>query len=368
MRIVFLSHWFLPNKIGGSELALYRFAREMAERGHECHVITRLDSIDRPAFEIMEGIHVHRLKKPGARIIGPFLYGLKAARLVRRLVPDVVHEQAIQGLGPIVKRFCQAPYILFPRSTGFCAPANVYARLVARTTLRHADVLLGQSGSIAMEMRRLCGKEVSVIPNGVEPERFAGISKPAARKKLGIADGEKVLLCVANLHRIKGHCYLLQAMETVAESVPGVRLFLVGRDHNDGSIPATALERLKQHIVLTGQVPPEEIPVYMAAADIFVLPSLSEGVPNVLLEAMAAGLPVVATDVGGVPELIADGENGLLVKPGNSEQLAAKLLALLKDDALRERMALRNRREAKKYAWPAIIDSLEKVYLETGRR
>jgi len=111
-----------------------------------------------------------------------------------------------------------------------------------------------------------------------------------------------------------------------------------------------------------GKVPNEKVPEYMAAADIFVLPSLSEGFPVVIVEAMASGLPIVATNITGLPEIVHDGENGFLVEPKNPAELAERILLLLQDDELRGRIAQNNKQRAKDYTWEKVIDRLEEVY------
>ena len=111
-----------------------------------------------------------------------------------------------------------------------------------------------------------------------------------------------------------------------------------------------------------GQIPNEKVPQYMAAADVFVSSSLYEGFPNVVLEAMVAGLPVIASKVGGLPEIIKDGENGFLVEPKNPELITEKVLLLLGDEELRKRISRNNRKKAKGYSWESVVERLEEVY------
>jgi glycosyltransferase involved in cell wall biosynthesis len=112
-----------------------------------------------------------------------------------------------------------------------------------------------------------------------------------------------------------------------------------------------------------GKVPHDEIPAYMASADVFVLPSLSEGFGIAALEAMAMGLPIIATKVGGLLEIIKDGENGFLVEPRNPVEIAEKCVLLLTNDDLRASISRNNREKAKDYSWEKVIERLEKVYL-----
>ena len=119
---------------------------------------------------------------------------------------------------------------------------------------------------------------------------------------------------------------------------------------------------IERYITFIGEVSNEQVPKYMATSDIFVLPSLSEGFPNVCLEAMASGLPVIATKVGGLVEIIRDGQNGFLVNPETPREIAEKISLLLEDDELRERISSNNMEMVKDYSWQVVVRRLEKVY------
>jgi len=372
MRVVILSFQLPPPSlgVGGSEWAVFQYAKTLAQRGHEVHVITQLDERSLPSFEVVEEFCIHRINRWHVRIVGTLLYFLSVYRKIRKLKPDVIHEQAIQGLGFFIKRFSSIPYIVFPRGTDLYLASSFFQKLVVKLALKSADALLGQTQDMAREMKKICPqKGVVVIPNGIDLERFRGLSVEDARQKLRINVGEEIILCVAHLRTEKGHEYLIEAMEKVIAISLQSRLFIVGRDFQRGKIQKLALgKKIDQKVVFTGFIPPDEIPEYMVAADVFVLPSLSEGFPNVLLEAMAAGLPIVATNVGGIPEIVTDGENGFLVESRNSQQLAEKILLLLKNENIRKRFSGNNIEKAKSYGWSNVIASLEEVYLRVKNR
>jgi glycosyltransferase involved in cell wall biosynthesis len=169
---------------------------------------------------------------------------------------------------------------------------------------------------------------VRVVYNGVDASRFFPGSKHEARKKLGVTEDNPVLLWVGSLVPVKGLDVLMLALQRVSQLGQGFRCYLVG----DGPCRRLLVNQIGQlgltdRVSLVGPRPHRDLPDWFRAADVFVLPSRSEGVPNVLLEAMACGVPFVATDVGGVAE-VADSASGPLVEP-NPEALANALTRVL---------------------------------------
>ncbi len=180
--------------------------------------------------------------------------------------------------------------------------------------------------------------KVSVVPNGVDIEKFKPAGKEYARNMLNLPQDKKIVLFVGALKKIKGVDYLIEAAKSFLDT--NISLYMVGRD--DGmkkSLEKRAHElKIDNHIKFTGPVNHEDIPLWLSASDILVLPSLSEGRPNVILEAFACEVPVVATNVGGVPELMINGETGYLVPAKNPMELSEKVNKLLEDRDLRIKM------------------------------
>jgi len=176
---------------------------------------------------------------------------------------------------------------------------------------------------------------VSVIPNGVDVERFAGAA-PLTSEELGAPPGTRWLIAVGRLHRQKGHLVLLEAVAPLLRANAGWRLMIVG----EGPLRSELESRISalgcgDQVLLPGFR--DDVPRLLKTASLMVLPSLWEGQPNVVLEALAAHLPVIATDVEGVRELVQDGVNGLLVPPGDAAGLRAAIATLLEaPDRLQE--------------------------------
>ncbi len=174
------------------------------------------------------------------------------------------------------------------------------------------------------------------VPNGV---RTRGVTpgRAAARAALGLEPRQQVLMTAGRLTPMKGQRYLVDAMPDIVARFPEVRLVLLGTGHlhEDLRRQAAALD-VERHVYLLGHR--EDARMLLDAADVFVLPSLHEGMPMVVLEAMDAGLPVVATDTIGTAEVVVDGVTGLLVRPRDSPALGAALTRLLVDPGLRNRL------------------------------
>jgi glycosyltransferase involved in cell wall biosynthesis len=219
---------------------------------------------------------------------------------------------------------------------------RLYNRL-DRWSLPHADRVVTVCRAFARELADSTGvsiDKISVQHNAIRRQPSVNAADVhALRKRLGI-DGERVLLSVGRLSREKAHVDLLEAFKHLRETKPDIslKLIMVGDGPERARLEA-ATESLecKEHVVFAGQI--SDVRTFYALADVFALPSLSEGSPNVLLEAMAANLPIVATAVGGVPEMVASNESALLVPPNDPPLLAAAIARMLTDKDLAQRLA-----------------------------
>jgi hypothetical protein len=215
------------------------------------------------------------------------------------------------------------------------------------------------------------GRAAAVIPNGVEVERFGRrISKEEARKKFLLGSDARIIVFVGNLRPVKGVAYLIQALALIRERDPNIVLLVVGgvvagEEEGEGTRLNALVEELnlKENVIFVGSVPNQAVPEYLAASDIFVSPSLSEGFPVSFLEAMAASLPIVATNVTGISSIVKEEVNAFLVEPRNAAEIADKVTTLLDDPELRHRMSENNRVLVQKYAWESVAKDLEPIYL-----
>jgi glycosyltransferase involved in cell wall biosynthesis len=389
MKIVIFVGGFPPTALAGTELASYNIANCLAKRGHEVHVITSGDP-NLPEEYQEQGFFVHRIleysfKEAKIRIIGhiynqfawrfyPFFYPFfykyvvhfHSLSLIKKIQPDIIHIQQIEmGLyGFFPKLFLKIPYVVYARGIDFSDINGFIEKRQLKIALRKANALILLTDSMRKKFADYYHGPVYIIPNGIEMERFNNHSKEAARQKFGVGCGEKIILYVGRLRDYKGIMYLISAMSKISRNDSTAKLVVVGGDQGEKQNVERMIEELslQEKIDLVGEKSPEDVLDYMVSADIFVLPSLREGFPNVFLEAMGSGLPIVSTNVDGLPEIIADGINGFLVPPKNADQLADKVCQLLSDTELREKISKHNLVKIKQFDINVISEQLEKIY------
>ena len=201
--------------------------------------------------------------------------------------------------------------------------------------------------------------DIQVIPNGYDPELFYPRNKAACRSFLGLSKSSRLLLFVGNLLKEKGIFDLLQAFKSVSQKDSGLCLVIVGSGRLCGEVQKWVLENnLSSKVFLVGDRPHSEIPVWMNACDLLVLPSYREGFPTVIVEAMACGLPVLSTSVGGIPEAISEDYLGALVTHGDVQGLADQILTCLSSSYSRELIV----NHSKQFEWPSLCRKTLSLY------
>jgi glycosyltransferase involved in cell wall biosynthesis len=241
--------------------------------------------------------------------------------------------------------------------------------IVDRATTRFLSRYVAVCESDARFLRNkkhVPAKKITIIHNGVDTRHFAipPQSRDAIRHRLGFTEADSVLIMVARLHPGKGHRVLLDAMRQLLHSHPNLKLVCLGEGEGEPELRAKCESLGLAHCVrLAGYQ--ENVPEWLAAADINVLPSFYEGLPLTILEAMASGLATVASNVGGIPEAIEDGVSGLLVPPGDPHRLAQALSFLLRDGAARVRIGqAAQARVLRHFLLEQQVRGTKKMYLE----
>ncbi|MCP4608621.1 MAG: glycosyltransferase family 4 protein [Planctomycetes bacterium] len=363
MKIAIIVFNFPPKWIAGTELATQNIAAHLAKRGHEVHVLTTLDmGTSRENME--QGFYVHRIKRHRVPVIRYGLFVLGILRVLKEINPDIIHCQQLKmGIpGLLANRIFRKPFIVWGQGSDIYLASRL-VKPILRRVLVNANAVIALTEDMKGEMQKICAREVLVVPNGIDLENFQDLSRERMRTKLTIEGRERIIVFVGNLRPVKGVEYLIRAMAIVNAKEQHIKLLLVG----DGEERRDLENLVKQMdigevVTFVGKVPNEEVSKYLIASDVFVLPSLSESFGIVNLEAMACGLPIVASGVGGLPDIIKSGENGFLVEPRNPEQIAEKILLLLGDDVLRKKISKVNREHSKSYSWETVVQKLENIY------
>jgi teichuronic acid biosynthesis glycosyltransferase TuaC len=307
-------------------------------------VLTRLRGCPGPVSDNWNGLTVHRPKYfyvPGVLkwLDGP-LYdrGLRGwlAELCGRWRPDLLDAHFVWPDGVGVSRLARAvglPYTITLR--GWLYESMKHPRILSQCVeaLRGAAAVIALSSHLAETAVELGApaQRMHVIPNGVDVGHFRPRDKADARRQLNLPEDRRLVVSVAHLGPRKGHRETIRALTSLPEDV---QLVIVGGDpgrgHNQRELRGLIRELgLTGRVLLTGRQPYDRVPLYFNAADISVLASYREGCPNVVLESLASGTPVVASDVGSVSEMIEHGRNGRIVPPRQVEPLADAIGQLL---------------------------------------
>ena len=362
---------------GGINVA-YNLALSMAKRGHEINIFTT--SIDfRDATERYNNISIYRYGTNFRIASGNFSFNL-FLKPIRHKV-DIIHTHVGNPIADLagyayMKRNKDKPFIITYHGDGqegiggFIRNLSVsfYNRFLAEKVLSQADVIISPSEYYINESRFL-GKymdKIVVIPNGINVEDFdISYSKEECRVGLGLPIDENIILFVGSLTPYKGPDVLVKAMPIVVKEVPNTKLVFVGSGRMRDELEELSKKLgVEKHVKFAGFIEESLKPLYYKAADVFCLPSTmsTESFGIVNLEAMACGVPIVASKIGGVPDVVKDGENGLLVPPRDSEALADAIIYLLANGNIREKMGKNGRRKVKDYSWDKIADEVEKLY------
>lgn len=374
LKIDVFSDYFPPHIGGGVERVVEEVCRRLAAQGHLVRVFT-FNTTGAPAHEVIAGVEVHRA--PAIQLtrlvrmqssVSPSLLPL-AWRLARRDPPDVLHAHNLFFFSTVaatlLKRVLRKPlvttlHIGSLRDLGGSARllASCYERTLGRAIVRGSDRLVTVSEAVARHAIELGARPeaVRVIANGVDPQQF----QPAARR----GNGTFRIACVGRLIFNKGPQFLIEAAAQILEARPEAEFVLVG----DGPLRAGLEERarelgIRERVEFMGTR--SDVPAILQGCDLLVRPSLLEGMPLAILEAMACGLPVVATPISGSAELVRDGENGLLVRPADPGALAGAILRLMENEALREAQGRRGRWLVEHgYSWDSVAERTLAVYRE----
>jgi glycosyltransferase involved in cell wall biosynthesis len=364
----------------------------LLKRGHDVEVFTTDLKTEIPFVRDptlpgeVNGVRVRRLRATtiGGEAHYVFAPGMRRAVFNAARDADIIHAHSygyIQTLlAPLAARLTDVPFVLTPHFHPFWSMEGGGRRAVLRHafdwTIGRADVKVADAViAVTREELQLLKSQLriarlptsTVIPNGVDLGAFTQASGVRFRAFYGLGD-EPLIVFAGRLASNKGLRVLVEAMGYVTKAVPAVRLILVGEDQGLLAEIQSLAKAGGVRLLATGHLPEDLFASAIAAANVFVLPSDYEAFGIVLLEAMACRRPIVATRVGGVPDVVTDGREGILVQPREPRALAHAIEELLLDRRLAEDMGSRGAEKVKDYDWISLIPRIESIYHEVRTR
>ena len=360
---------------GGGAKATLKISHELARMGLDIYVLTsKFKGLK--SEESIRGIRVFRVPVKRKRVDFAstpemFTFVLSAfpilLNLLKREKIDIIHTffgLPCGALSFFVKKFFQIPYII--RMGGSDVPGfNPYRFKTSFKVLKPLLLKIWQNAAILVAvsdgLRRLALKadpnaNIIVIPNGVDIEEFKPLLIPKSK--------ENHILFVGRLDSYrKGVQFLLQSLKKLNEENLPCELTIIGDGPYRPRLEKMARNLNLKNVEFLGYIPNKRLPIYYNQADVFVLPSYAEGMSNVILEAMACGLPIIATNVGGNPELVENGKTGLLIPPENVDALYNSLTKLLLNKKIRKAMGKSGRKNVKDhFTWDKIAEEYLRLY------
>lgn len=378
MKVCFVTDIYPPNFVGGPGEVVFNLQKYLLEQGVEAYVFTcgkddthypktirtyggkRLfhaispfyfKNIKQAHFDV---INFHGLSGMG---IAPFMFFDKESKVITTLHSEELTEgratksvklDGVVIAKPSLEEWGVKYFLGSIKLLGTYMDLAVSERIIAVSEKTKEDFL---------RQKQIPKDKISVIYNGVDCEKFSPkISGELIRETYSLGDYQLILTVSGNI-LLKGTIFALYALREIVKVLPKVKLIVVGINEKNRERLYLIIKNLgiQDNVILIASVPNYRMPIYYSAADVVLVPSLSENFPVVALEAMSSGKPVIASKVGGIPELVSNNKNGFLVRPGNVEQIVEALLLLLENKSLRNKMGEMGRKIVEeKYSWKKI--------------
>jgi glycosyltransferase involved in cell wall biosynthesis len=363
--------------LGGSSENTIAACVALAQAGYPCTLAT--------SFRKSDAASLDDARRRGCRVVDiPFLGrelaplgDLVALRQMLRLItaerPSIVHTHTSKAgfIGRLAARIARVPAVIHqPHGHIFYgyygSRRTAFFTALERRAARWSDRIItlterGTEEHLAREIGR--PEQYVAVPSGVPTEqlRAAAPSRAEARARLGLEPGAFVVVGLGRFIPIKGFDLLVRALPSVSAHIDATRALLVGDGPERSSLAALAASLgVSGRLRMTGQT--RDVAPHLAAADVVVVPSRNEGMGRVIVEAMALGLPIVATAVGGIPSVVTDGETGRLIEPDDVEALAVSLVEIGRDPTLRRKLGDGGRVRAEAFSTAVASEKLLAVY------
>jgi glycosyltransferase involved in cell wall biosynthesis len=395
---------FVPDKWGGTETVVFNLARELEKNGFDSPIFctdmfakTGAEKIDNvtvrrfrycfPWFGLTEEAKMALRLKGGSPLSLPLFFALLFQKNLTLIHTHV--GRRLGGTARTVARIRNVPYVIHVHGGRHTVPQDQYDQMVAPVEGKFewgkifgllfgsrrvfddaaAVICVGQSEADEM-LRRSPGRNIHYLPNGVHVQRFATATPEAFRKEYGL-ENRKFVLCLSRIDFQKNQLLLVKAFAEFRETHPDWKLVFIGsvsvEEYHRKILEEIARLNLQDSVLIIPGLKPDDplLPSAYKAAEMFVLPTANEPFGIVILEAWAAGAPVIATRVGGIPGFTTDGENILLSEDNDTAMLNAKMNLLAGSPELQRKLATNGFAEVSaKYDWSAIAERVVRIYEE----
>ena len=368
MKIALVTNSFLPH-IGGAEYVIHHLARTWGLAGHEVTVITVAPGAE-PEQGIPYSVKTFRLLRGSSRLgYHRFPFLRLAVRSLSGLLesyrPDFISAHFGYPVGLWLSRFSPIPRFIITCHGDEINPegkprGKYHIDGILAESLNRASsvVAISTHSRKLMEGMGVHPDKIHLIPNGIDRERFRKPIEFDLRGRFSIPKDAPVLLSVGHERQAKSFDKGIEAFALLLKDFPDARYILLGMG-NERWIPLVKRLNIERNVTISSLYGDELTGAYQQS-DLFFSSSIYEGCPLVVLEAMAAGLPAVVTNISGSQDMIETGKNGIVVEPDSTDEMAKALISLLRDRSLRERFGLANVERSNSYDW----SNIGKMYLE----
>jgi glycosyltransferase involved in cell wall biosynthesis len=367
-KILIFSIAYYP-LVGGAEVAI----KEITERIDDIYfdMITLHLNKKSPKFEKIGKINVYRVG--GTKLFFPIIACLKATCLHKKNNYNLIWSimAASAGFAALFFKLThpKIPYLLTLQEGDPIPEIKRKVMLVYRLFKRiftKADFIQAISNYLANWAREMGAKcPIEVVPNGVDIKKFSIFNFQFSKNDLNLNENDKIIITTSRLVKKNAVDDVIDAMQYLPENI---KFLILG----DGPLEKNLKFKIKNlkldgRVIFLGHVNHEDLPHYLKISDVFVRPSLSEGMGNSFIEAMAAGLPVIATPVGGIPDFLRDRETGLFCEVRNPKSIAEKVKIYLENNDLREKIITNARKLVnEKYDWNLIAGKMREIFKKLG--
>lgn len=382
MNILFANYEYPPLG-GGGGVFTRTLARELADRGHNIYVVTtnaKLPTMEKDVNVLIRRVNCFRNTITWTPKLPMYIFPLASFQAMNTFVKkhdiDLInaHFAIPSGISPaVISKIKRVPLVTNIMGADIHDPTKYNLQrplldLIVKKVLNSSELIICPSSDMKTRAEKLTRTPIDIIPYGIDYEKFAsGIKKRSTKRKLDVDDRDLIVLTVARLIPRKSFDTSLRAIKKAKKIIGNLKYVIVGDGPEREKILKTVRELgLEDTVILTSRVPDTELPDYYAISDVFLMTSLHEAFGIVLLEAMASGMPVVVSDIGGMKDIVANGRNGYLCPVDDVTAFAERIEFLLTNQTENKKQGdFGKELVSKNYTYKKITDRYEEIFDRT---